>query len=335
MIELILFVGMIVVVPAILIFLGIKLPKTIRNRLNQKNILFIRTIFIGGGILIVFVLSFCIIKYPIDTSTILKFMVGKYPSPPHPDPSVRIVSYPTALPVEVHMITQQEIATITHSLEDMYQKGKIKEEVYRSHKRYIEEELANISFFQNPFKALKESREWKKIDHEERRLWPRDTKNPNLMRKLNKWLIKLEEKKLINKTDFLAVIKHFERLFSAEQIELPEPYTSFLQSIFSTTIRLNTLIRLADKDKNTYVYAKLDKIVFDYDEIKYGYLPFKLAEKEVQIKNLIKELLAKQTSAIGTSEGKRDFEDEIKRKINEILDEGQLERVYIKDLVIQ
>lgn len=93
------------------------------------------------------------------------------------------------------------------------------------------------------------------------------------------------------------------------------------------------LVRLTDPDMPRYL--KVKDLSIAYDGKRYKYLAAEIEERKPQIKSLVNDILIKQSSNVGASEGKEDLKKELIRKINKIIDpkKGKISDVYMEILV--
>lgn len=93
------------------------------------------------------------------------------------------------------------------------------------------------------------------------------------------------------------------------------------------------LVRLTDPDIPRYL--KVKELSIAYDGKKYKYLAAEIGERKLQIKSLVNDILIKQSSDVGTPEGKKALKKELITQINKVIDpkKGKISDIYMELLV--
>jgi len=91
------------------------------------------------------------------------------------------------------------------------------------------------------------------------------------------------------------------------------------------------LAKVINPEEPTYV--KIEKLTFSYDLKKYEFLPKELENRKPEIRDIINTILISSTPEIATGEGKKAFKEKIKKEINTILRDGQIEDVFCEVIV--
>lgn len=110
----------------------------------------------------------------------------------------------------------------------------------------------------------------------------------------------------------------------------PEPVEEKEEKLHNFEIG-DFLAKAINPDEPTYV--KVEKLTFMYDAKKYEFLIKELEERKPQVRDIINTLLISSTPEIGTKEGKDAFKEEIKKEVNTILRDGQIEDVFCEVII--
>lgn len=119
--------------------------------------------------------------------------------------------------------------------------------------------------------------------------------------------------------------KKSEEIYKTTQLApKPAPLTIFPLDEF----RVNT----ADIEEVHYVRIKLS---LGYEAEKYKKMATELGERKVQLRDIVLTILnAKQKQDLDQEQEKERLKDEIKKAVNNVLTEGEIEEIYYEDFVL-